>query len=536
MKLLPLLCLSILLVIPAHAVELRLAKTNITMPAGRTFQMPLTASDPAGGPLEFSILSIKPKMLTGKFAPATNRSLVLNVTGVDATSAPFTGDLVLQLFDDLTTNTTARITALVSSSFYNTNTFHRIIQDFVCQGGDPDGNGSGGSGVKFDDEFEEGVTFTGFGQLAMANSGDDSNDSQFFITDGDLTVGDPTKLPPRHLDFQHTIFGQTTRGFDILAKIMETPVAGGNNAPITPMIINTATIITNSQDAVLRLSTIDPTWTGTVTVTVSAMNAAKEIALQTFTVNIVSNTVNDPPFLGPIPASLLITQSMAASFPLTAVDLEDDPLNPGLKDADTGQLPTNIEPYLDSSQRLWLVPDLSTTSTVHLVFSIADDLHAADTQHFSITIVPKPDAPTMSILPKSGSLVSGVNTNDDRIKISGTLAFNGQSDHTFTFQDLIIMSIGDTGTPLKVTLKPGKAGYSAKNGVVKFKSPAGESPAVSAQFNSAKGTFKIAVSNFDFPAAISNQVEVGITVGNDYGTDTRAWVETKPGTFTFPKP
>ena len=317
---------------------------------------------------------------------------------------------------------------------------------------------------------------------------------------------------------------------------METPVAGGNNAPITPMIINTASIITNSQDAVMRLSTIDPTWTGTVTVTVSAMNAAKEIALQTFTVNIVSNTVNDPPFLGPIPASLLITQSMAASFPLTAVDLEDDPLNPGLKDADTGQLPTNIEPYLDSSQRLWLVPDLSTTSTVHLVFSIADDLHGADTQHFSITIVPKPAAPTMSILPKSGSLVSGVNTNDDRIKISGTLAFNGQSDHTFTFQDLIIMSIGDTGTPLKVTLKPGKAGYSAKKGVVKFKSPAGDSPAVSAQFNSAKGKFKITASNFDFPAAISNQVEVGITVGNDYGTDTRVWVETKPGTFTFPKP
>jgi len=534
MKLLPILFLCPLLVLPACAVEISLIRTNIAVPAGRTFQMPITASDPSGGRLTFKVVSIKPKALTGTFAPASNRSLLLNVTGVDATNTPFTGDIVLQLYEDLTSNTITRVTALVDNDFYDGLTFHRVVQNFVCQGGDPDGDGSGGTGVKFDDEFNQELTFTGFGQLAMANSGDDSNDSQFFITDGDLTVDNPALLPPRHLDFQHTIFGQTTRGFDVLAKIMETPVTG--ETPVTPLIINTASIINNSQDAVLRLATLSTTFTGTVAVTVSAMNSAKEMALQTFTVNIVPNTVNDPPFLGPVPASLLITQLMGASFPLTSTDLEDDTLSPDLKDVDTGAFPANFDVYLDSAERVWLVPDPSVTGTVHMVLSITDNRHAADTQHFSITIVPQPDSATMAVFPKSGSLVSGVNSNDDRIKISGKLAFHGESDHLFTPQDLVTFSIGDPDGPIEITLEPGKDGYSAKNGAIKYKSPVGTSPTVSAQFNSVKGTFKIAVSNFAFPTAISNQVQVAITVGNDHGTDARAWIQSKPGTFLFPAP
>src|SRR5205807_158028 len=110
------------------------------------------------------------------------RSLKLNVSGVDSNNVAFNGDLVFRLFESDEPATTARIIQLVNSGFYNNLTFHRVIPGFVAQGGDPSGNGTGGSGTKFNDEFKTDLTFTSNGLLAMANSGDDTNDSQFFIT------------------------------------------------------------------------------------------------------------------------------------------------------------------------------------------------------------------------------------------------------------------------------------------------------------------------------------------------------------------
>src|SRR5206468_10388491 len=77
MKLLPFVCLAMLCAVPARAVELSLVRTNLAIPVNRALQVPVTASDPSGGPLTFSIVSIKPKALIGRFTPATNRSLVL---------------------------------------------------------------------------------------------------------------------------------------------------------------------------------------------------------------------------------------------------------------------------------------------------------------------------------------------------------------------------------------------------------------------------------------------------------------------------
>jgi hypothetical protein len=217
--------------------------------------------------------------------------------------------------------------------------------------------------------------------------------------------------------------------------------------------------------------------------------------------------------------------------------VDSDPPQFGLSDADTGQFPTNLEAST-IGERLWIVPDLTLTGVVNLVVKVSDNLHPPDSQHFTLTIVPKPDAPTMTILPKSGTLISGTSSNDDRITITGSLAFNSSSDHTFTFQDLVVLDIGDPAGPLHVTLRPDSPGFAAKNGVIKFKSSGGSQTNVTGQFSSQTGSFKIGVSKFDFPVAISNQVQVGITVGNDYGTDTRAWIEStkKPGTFTLPKP
>src|ERR1700722_10822700 len=180
----------VLFAVEARAVSLTLEMTNITTFAGQTFQMPLTASDPDGMPLTFSATVSNKKAVTTAIAPRSNRSLFLNVSGVDGNNQPFTGDMVLQLFEDLVPHTTARIIDLVNSNFYNGLLFGRVLQGFVAQAGASTNDPNFGSGISFQDEYSTQLTYVGFAQLGMANaiaSGDlDSDDSQIFITDVDL--------------------------------------------------------------------------------------------------------------------------------------------------------------------------------------------------------------------------------------------------------------------------------------------------------------------------------------------------------------
>ena len=123
------------------------------------------------------------------------------------------GDINLQLFDEEAPKTVASFLYLAKEGFYDGITFHRVIDDFMIQGGDPTGSGRGGpkqGGISsfpyegkqisypFEDEFQSGKTFDKPGILAMANAGPDTNGSQFFIT----------HVPTPHLNNQHTIFGQ----------------------------------------------------------------------------------------------------------------------------------------------------------------------------------------------------------------------------------------------------------------------------------------------------------------------------------------
>jgi cyclophilin family peptidyl-prolyl cis-trans isomerase len=124
---------------------------------------------------------------------------------------------------------------LAEAGYYNGTPFHRIVAGFVIQGGDPTGTGTGGPGYKFNDEK---VTkdYTA-GTLAMANSGPNTNGSQFFICTADLTG----KLPKNY-----TIFGKVTGGMDIVSKIEKTPTkvnsSGEKSTPINPVTLNNVTI------------------------------------------------------------------------------------------------------------------------------------------------------------------------------------------------------------------------------------------------------------------------------------------------------
>jgi peptidyl-prolyl cis-trans isomerase B (cyclophilin B) len=119
------------------------------------------------------------------------------------------GDIVLKLYAAQAPRTVNNFVCLAEDGYYDGVKFHRVIKDFMVQGGDPTGSGRGDPGYKFKDEFDPKLKHSGPGVLSMANSGPNTNGSQFFITH----VATPW------LDGKHTVFGQVTQGQDVVDKI-----------------------------------------------------------------------------------------------------------------------------------------------------------------------------------------------------------------------------------------------------------------------------------------------------------------------------
>ncbi len=127
----------------------------------------------------------------------------------EATLKTDKGDIVLQLYADKAPKTVNNFVFLAKQGFYDGVTFHRVISDFMAQGGDPTGSGKGGPGYRFEDEFHPDLRHDSPGVLSMANAGPNTNGSQFFIT----------YAATPWLDGKHAVFGKVISGMDVLKSI-----------------------------------------------------------------------------------------------------------------------------------------------------------------------------------------------------------------------------------------------------------------------------------------------------------------------------
>jgi cyclophilin family peptidyl-prolyl cis-trans isomerase len=140
------------------------------------------------------------------------------------------GDITLELFDEDAPKTVGNFKKLAGEDFYNGVIFHRVIKDFMIQGGDPTGTGSGGPGYTFEDEFNDNKVVRG--ALAMANAGPNTNGSQFFIVTTDAAPW---------LDGKHTVFGRVTDGMEVVDKI-EASETDRNDRPRGDATIETVSV------------------------------------------------------------------------------------------------------------------------------------------------------------------------------------------------------------------------------------------------------------------------------------------------------
>jgi peptidyl-prolyl cis-trans isomerase A (cyclophilin A) len=185
-----------------------------------------------------------PPARSGRQAQPSSLKEPILTPGIYARFATTEGDFTVRLFDERAPKTVANFVDLAEGTkdpatgkpaqvkpFYDGLIFHRVIAGFMIQGGDPAGNGRGGPGYTFADEFDPKLTFDRPGLLAMANRGPNTNGSQFFIT------LDATPW----LNGKHTVFGEVVDGMDVVRKIGHVKTGAGD-APVTPVVMTKVAI------------------------------------------------------------------------------------------------------------------------------------------------------------------------------------------------------------------------------------------------------------------------------------------------------
>lgn len=370
---------------------------NASIPAGKSLIIPVTATSPNGLPLTFTASSSTNRITVQ--VHTNNPFWKLSVAQAAAPAAPGAyptpfrggvetvtnvGDMTFMLFRDLAPHTVDVIQGLTAGGLYTSNTiFHRVIAGFMDQGGDPLTNGTGGPVFRYDDEFDPRAIFSGNGQLALANSGKDTDGSQFFIT----------VAPYRYGDFSYTIFGQLVRGFNVLSNINNTAV-DANSRPLADVIITRASLVPDPFDTVLTL--VGTNRTGVAgTIKVIADDGAGGRATNSFTATTVADGNFDQAFIFPrntvtrlvAPMNVPLTNTIAATnlqgSAMYWFDYRQDENSTNSTISATGQLIVKPNAGFVGSTGHYIV--VSTNSQWNLYYYYGYSLPPYDLQLYSFT-------------------------------------------------------------------------------------------------------------------------------------------------------
>ena len=325
------------------------AADNPDVPAtvfcGKTLVIPVVTNDLEGDAVSYSVTTDQPWLL----ARVRTGHPVLKMrvrSNNDGSGTQIDGTMEFALFIAETPDTAGFIAGFAQSPYYENVLFHRVIADFVLQGGDPAGTGSGASPYTLPHEFQSQLIYSGRGQLAMANSAGGYSQTftsygrsfttrnRFGIPDGTIEYTTAKTTPtngsqffitlgqPRHLDFKHTLFGQLLRGFDIMDKVAAVPV-NGSSKPNVNVTMSELSVNPSSSDGVLLVSA---TSVGTGNVIVTARDSAGNTATKTYAIVAGKDTVNNSPILAPLDP-VVTPLGEVPVVKTNAEDLEHDLIN-----------------------------------------------------------------------------------------------------------------------------------------------------------------------------------------------------------------
>ena len=275
-----------------------------TVNIGAPVHVAVDAYSPTGGPLTVTVSVSDPSLLEAQVLTG-NRSIQIDMEGY--------GDMVFELFEGRAQRPASRVIQLAESDFYDGIIFHRVIDNFMIQGGDPTGTGTSGSTLgTFDDQFHPELLHVGEGAISFAKSSDDTNNSQFFITE----------VPTRYLDGNHSVFGQIVEGSYVREAISETST-GAADRPDFDVEITSINVFTDTENSVVMLK---PTGAGTgqVSVTYTVTDQAGNSVSETTQVTVGTDSSNTQPWLNDIATPAPTPVNSAAELQLTSTDVEGD--------------------------------------------------------------------------------------------------------------------------------------------------------------------------------------------------------------------
>ena len=367
---------------------------DMTLLGGSPLHIPLNGFDPTGQDLAFTATS--DNALVSTFIPEGNRSIRFDVTDF--------GTMVFELFEGRAPRVTEQIVQLAESGFYDGITFHRVIDGFVIQGGDPTGTGGGGSTLDdFDDQYHVDLQHNRTGILSMAKGGDDTNDSQFFVTEG------ATRL----LDFNHSIFGQLVEGENV-RQLISNVQTGAGDRPLNDVVMESVQIFVDNENGVLMLKAPEGA-SGVANITVTATDESGNTFERTFRVDVEPDTFNGTPFLDDIP-EIHTTVNTPVTTQVSATDVEGDPIILVVTPSGVASFDIDID---EQTGEFTVTPPTDFVGTLEVEVSVAaetfaDTVDQFDSQIVQVIVEPgvPPDAPLgVDLLAGSDS---GIRNDDDR--------------------------------------------------------------------------------------------------------------------------